>query len=126
MRHHRLLVGCLAALCLPSLSFLVHSASAQRQSDAAAEAAKVEFFEKSIRPLVLQRCTKCHGPKIQEANLRLDHAIGWQRGGVSGPIINGKSLEESLALATAGTEQLNQSLQMLMGHVTAITNAVND
>ncbi len=98
MRHHRLLVGCLAALCLPSLSFLVRSVSAQRQSDAAAEAAKVEFFEKSIRPLVLQRCTKCHGPKIQEANLRLDHAIGWQRGGVSGPIINGKSLEESLVL----------------------------
>ena len=36
-----------------------------------------------------------------------------------------QSLEERLAVATAGTEQLNQSFQALMGHVTAVTNAVN-
>ncbi|MEX0585500.1 MAG: DUF1549 domain-containing protein, partial [Pirellulales bacterium] len=33
---------------------------------------QTEFFEKQIRPLLLQHCVKCHGDKSQEAGLRLD------------------------------------------------------
>ncbi len=35
-------------------------------------AADEAFFESRIRPLLLQNCVPCHGPKRQEAELRLD------------------------------------------------------
>ncbi len=45
------------------------------------------FFETSIRPLLLERCQKCHGEKKQESGLRLDSKVGWETGGDSGPAI---------------------------------------
>ena len=30
------------------------------------------FFENRIRPLLIARCVKCHGPKKAEGGLRLD------------------------------------------------------
>ncbi len=44
-------------------------------------------FEKNIRPLFVEHCLPCHGPKKQQASLRLDgrnHALS---GGESGPVI---------------------------------------
>src|SRR5687767_5636985 len=32
----------------------------------------LEFFEASVRPLLIAQCQECHGPKKQEAKLRLD------------------------------------------------------
>ena len=32
----------------------------------------VEFFERHVRPVLVQRCQACHGPKKQELGLRLD------------------------------------------------------
>src|SRR5437867_8431859 len=32
----------------------------------------VEFFETKIRPILVERCLKCHGPDKQKADLRLD------------------------------------------------------
>ena len=48
-------------------------------------AADAEFFEKRIRPLLVEHCTECHGADKQKGGLRLDHRGGWQRGGDSGP-----------------------------------------
>lgn len=48
-------------------------------------AAEAEFFEKRIRPLLVEHCTECHGADKQKGSLRLDHRGGWQRGGDSGP-----------------------------------------
>lgn len=57
---------------------------------AAPAAADLEFFEKKIRPLLVERCSECHsaepGKKIK-AGLRLDHAEGWLKGGDSGPAV---------------------------------------
>jgi mono/diheme cytochrome c family protein len=47
---------------------------------------KVEFFEKQIRPLLVQNCHECHGAKKQEAGLRLDTLRGFQKGTDTGPI----------------------------------------
>ena len=42
-------------------------------ADAAAPSAEqVEFFEKQVRPVLVNRCQACHGAKKQEAGLRLD------------------------------------------------------
>ncbi len=49
--------------------------------------ADVEFFEKQIRPLLAEHCYECHGPKKQEAELRLDSRAGVLKGGESGPAI---------------------------------------
>jgi len=45
------------------------------------------FFETSVRPLLVERCQKCHGEKKQESGLRLDSKVGWTKGGDSGPAI---------------------------------------
>ncbi|HEV7223218.1 MAG TPA: DUF1549 domain-containing protein, partial [Pirellulales bacterium] len=49
----------------------------------------IEFFEQSIRPLLVQRCYKCHSAKSQplRGGLMLDTRAAWQRGGDSGPAI---------------------------------------
>ena len=66
------------------------------------------FFEASIRPLLVERCEKCHGEKKQESGLRLDSKAGWSHGGDNGPaIVSGdaaKSLvrgRQSLAMGQA-------------------------
>ncbi len=63
-----------------------------------AAAADIEFFEKKIRPLLVERCYECHsgepGKKIK-GGLRLDHADGWRMGGDSGPAIVAGNVEQS-------------------------------
>jgi hypothetical protein len=55
-----------------------------------------DFFEKRIRPLLIEHCTECHGADKQKGSLRLDHRDGWQTGGDSGPSIIPGKIEESL------------------------------
>ncbi len=63
-----------------------------------AEAGDLEFFEKKIRPLLVERCYECHsaevGKKIK-GGLRLDHAEGWKMGGDSGPALVPGKVEQS-------------------------------
>jgi len=46
----------------------------------------IEFFEKRIRPLLIERCYECHssGAKKLKGGLRLDSHEGWSKGGDSG------------------------------------------
>ena len=46
---------------------------------------QVRFFETRIRPLLAEQCYRCHGPKKQWADLRLDSRDGILKGGESGP-----------------------------------------
>jgi hypothetical protein len=45
------------------------------------------FFEKEVRPLLVEKCLKCHGPKKQQAGLRLDNRAALMKGGDSGPVV---------------------------------------
>jgi hypothetical protein len=47
----------------------------------------LEFFEKQIRPLLVNHCYECHGPEEASGKLRLDTKAGWIRGGERGPAI---------------------------------------
>ncbi|MCH2125103.1 MAG: DUF1553 domain-containing protein [Pirellulaceae bacterium] len=58
-------------------------------------AAKERFFENKIRPLLLARCVKCHGPEEEEAGLRLDQAERLFRGGESGRVVVAGDLDKS-------------------------------
>jgi hypothetical protein len=47
----------------------------------------VEFFENKVRPVLAEHCYSCHGPKKQNAGLRLDTATGVRQGADAGPVI---------------------------------------
>src|SRR5271166_2247964 len=62
----------------------------------------VDFFEKSIRPVLSESCQKCHGPRKQSSELRLDSREAILKGGSSGPaIVPGKPDESLLVQAVA-------------------------
>ncbi len=49
--------------------------------------AELEFFEKRIRPVLVESCHSCHSETQAMGGLRLDHRGGWQEGGQSGPAL---------------------------------------
>jgi len=63
----------------------------------------VEFFERKIRPVLVEYCYQCHSARSQtlEGGLRLDLQAGWQAGGDSGSpaIVPGRPDESPLMLA---------------------------
>src|SRR5688572_12663313 len=62
----------------------------------------LDFFEKRVRPVLVQHCFKCHGDKKQEAGLRLDSREGALKGGDSGAVIQAGKPEESLLVEAIG------------------------
>ena len=46
-----------------------------------------KFFERQIRPLLVERCGQCHGEEGQMAGLKLTTAEGFLRGTEGGPIV---------------------------------------
>ncbi|MEI7686858.1 MAG: PSD1 and planctomycete cytochrome C domain-containing protein, partial [Planctomycetota bacterium] len=65
-----------------------------------ADAARVEFFEKKVRPILAQHCYACHshvGGKIR-GGLSLDSRSGWEKGGDSGPAVLPGSPDKSLLI----------------------------
>ncbi len=73
--------------------------AASTADDSPTNPAGLVFFEDHIRPLLENRCYKCHSAKATElhANLYLDSRPGWQKGGDNGPaIVPGKPLESLL------------------------------
>jgi mono/diheme cytochrome c family protein len=76
-------------------------------SKPAPSAQDVEFFETKVRPVFAQHCFSCHGPKRQEAGLRLDQRDGFQKGSDNGPIvIPGKADESPLLKAIRYNDEL--------------------
>ena len=60
----------------------------------------IEFFEKQVRPLLVARCTSCHGPSQQFSSLRLDSREALLRGGTRGPaVVPGNAKSSLLARA---------------------------
>jgi hypothetical protein len=47
----------------------------------------IEFFEAKVRPVLVEHCINCHGPKKQEVSLRLDSREGLLRGSDNGPVV---------------------------------------
>lgn len=59
---------------------------------------QLTFFEKKVRPLLVQRCLKCHGEKKQQGGLRLDSRAALMTGGDSGSAFDQKMPAKSLFL----------------------------
>ena len=84
-----------ASILLVSVGTVPASAAPAGQLDPA----HISFFEKRVRPLLVNRCYECHsaGKKIK-GGLRLDHKEGVIRGGDSGPAIVPGNPEKSLLI----------------------------
>jgi hypothetical protein len=69
---------------VPSLVLVV--AVALRADVARADGSGIDFFEKKVRPVLVEHCYKCHSAQAQKlrGGLRLDSKAGWQKGGDSG------------------------------------------
>jgi mono/diheme cytochrome c family protein len=66
-------------------------------SDSAGESGPA-ITQHDVLPILLRRCTVCHGPRRQEAGLDLRSRAAMLRGGKSGPAIVPGKQEESLLL----------------------------
>jgi hypothetical protein len=71
---------------------------------AAAEpsAEAIEFFEKQVRPILVETCQKCHGDRKQEGGLRLDSRARLLQGGDSGAAVEPGKPGESLLIEAIG------------------------
>ncbi len=79
-----------------------------RASEPAAE--KIQYFEKHVRPLLLQRCASCHGNEKQEGKLRLDSPEFLLSGGESGDLYLSGQPDSSLLIAAV--KRVDASLTM--------------
>ena len=71
-----------------TLSLLILAACPWPGSPAhAAEALPPEFFENSVRPLLLAKCGECHGEKQAKGGLRVDTREAFFKGGEAGAIV---------------------------------------
>ena len=57
-----------------------------------------EFFEARVRPILVEKCVGCHGPKKQSSSLRLDSREAILKGGDSGPAAVPSRPDESLLI----------------------------
>jgi hypothetical protein len=51
------------------------------------QSAGEEFFEKHVRPVLVERCLACHAAAKTKGGLRLDTRAGLQAGGDGGPVV---------------------------------------
>jgi len=87
----------LAALVFGSTADRSLAAEAEFVAPAATDE-QIQFFEKSVRPILAHHCWECHGEKKQEASLRLDSRQGVLTGSDTGAIVSQETLAESLIL----------------------------
>ncbi|XZE53781.1 PSD1 and planctomycete cytochrome C domain-containing protein [Planctomycetaceae bacterium SH139] len=66
-----------------------------------------DFFEKRIRPILVERCQQCHSSTSGKTHggLALDSQQGWRQGGDSGPAIVPGQLAESLLIQAVRYEE---------------------
>ncbi len=83
-----------------ALSFLGLLAGAAGVFAAEPTAEDLAFFEKKIRPVLVQNCYKCHSASSEEVQgeLLLDTREGIRKGGLSGHAVAPKNLDESLLI----------------------------
>ena len=73
---------------------------------------RADFFERSVRPLLIDKCIDCHSEEsgLRRGGLLLDRREGWEIGGESGPAIVPGNPDASLILTAV--KRTDATLQM--------------
>ena len=98
-----------------AVALLLLALTATAHADEANDKAGLAVFEKSVRPLLTQRCYTCHNASagVTRAGLALDTKEGWMTGGKNGAaIVPGKPDKSLLIKAVSYTDS---NLQMPPG-----------
>ena len=103
----------LMALCPPRWKFLISGcllvmimSSLGAAQESAVTAQRREFFERKVRPLLVQHCYECHSGQSEKlhANLYLDNGADILSGGDSGPAVVPGNVDESLLISAVRYE----------------------
>lgn len=87
----------------------------------------LEYFEREVRPILVDTCQKCHGEKKQEAELRLDSREALIKGGYSGAAVEPGHPEKSLLIAAVrheGDTQMPPKQKLPEAQITALVHWV--
>jgi len=62
----------------------------------------MEFFEKHVRPILVENCYSCHSEESgkRKGGLWLDRKAGWEEGGDSGPAVKPRQPDTSLLISS--------------------------
>ena len=105
--------GIPASVCLAFLLFL----SGRSLAAAEPSAADSEFFEKEIRPILVEKCLECHGDKRPKGGLKLNSRANVLLGGDNGPAAVAGHPEDSLLVrAVRHTEKRRMPKEKLTAH----------
>ncbi|MCA9133490.1 MAG: DUF1549 domain-containing protein, partial [Planctomycetales bacterium] len=77
----------------------LRTAPARAEDRADAEAQHLDFFERQVRPLLMEKCSGCHGPDEQSGDLRVDQRQSLLRGGETAAAVRPGDPEQSLLIA---------------------------
>lgn len=98
-----------AILLLAGL-WLMSATPVATAADEAADPAAIEFFEKRVRPILVQHCYECHSTEDVNGGLLLDSRDGVRNGGDTGPVLIPGKPDESLLIEAVRYQ--NRDLQM--------------
>ncbi len=76
----------LVLACAAAFASATVLTAAEKAPETKLSAEQEEFFEKKIRPMLVQNCVNCHGPDEQEGGLRLDSRDFLMKGGDGQPV----------------------------------------
>ncbi len=128
-------LGVCCVIGLASMTALIGAPSRASGEDAkstvtaasASDPSAVEFFEKSVRPLLAGRCLGCHGAARQKGGLRLDSRAAILAGGHSGPAVVPGDVKGSLlvdAINYGETVQMPPKSRLPDAEIAALTRWV--
>src|SRR6188508_101476 len=86
--------------CLGWLQIILCAAGAAVAEDSPADLEGIEFFEKKIRPVLIEKCYECHSsqsPQL-EGSLSLETRTGLLKGGDQGKAVVPGDVEASLLI----------------------------
>ncbi len=90
-----------------------------------------DFFEKQVRPILVNNCYACHGPNSGEgqAGLRLDSLAGMLEGGRSGPVLVPGRPDKSLFMHAVNHDtfvQMPPKTKLPLTEIAALTRWVEE
>jgi mono/diheme cytochrome c family protein len=121
--HLRRILSCVLLVAAP--------VAASEQPAGRDEAARVEFFEKKIRPLLANNCFNCHSANTNsQGGLRVDDRNGLIHGGGRGPAVVPGQPQKSLLLQAVGhthkTLKMPPKKQLSADEVADLTQWIKD